>query len=180
MTSTTADSLGADGSLFEALFRVRAPEGPLLASLKALGVDPVSLEPKYRAQVWAQAVSLYREHLFPNHLGPEGHRRLGYELARGFAKTVPGMLLHATLPLLNPQQLLRRWPRFVRMGRTDVTITVTETGSRSADIFSIDPVDIHPEVNLGLFDFAFERMGETPRFVVVPRGEGEVLVHCSW
>lgn len=180
MTETTAEQPGADGALFEALFRVRAPEGPLLAGLKALGVDPVALEPRFRSRVWAQALTLYRGQLFPELTVDEGHRKLGFELARGYGQTVPGMLLMVTLPLLNPSQLLRRWPRFVRMGRTDVSLTVTETGPRSADIHSIDPVGVPPEINLGLFDFAFERMNETPRFVVVPRTLEEVLVHCSW
>ncbi len=36
------------------------------------------------------------------------------------------------------------------------------------------------ELNLGLFDFCFERLGERPSFRVEGLGPGEAIVHCAW
>jgi uncharacterized protein (TIGR02265 family) len=174
------EALGCDGSLFEAVFRVEPPTGVLRAGLVALGIDPRNLAPKYRSTLWVQALALYRAHLFPSLPVAAGNRQLGVALARGYGQTISGALLVATLPLLRPQQLLRQWPRFVRMGRTDVTLEVTETGARSADIHSIDPVGVPAELNLGLLDFAFERMKEVPTYRVEGSGPQDVLVHCAW
>lgn len=180
MTAGSETALGTDSALLEALFRVEAPTGPLWAGLTALGIDPGRLEPRYRSTQWVQALALYRAHLFPAHPVPAGNRQLGYALARGYGDTVPGMLLMATLPLLAPRQLLRLWPRFVRMGRTDVVIDVTETGERSAEIRSRDPVAVPAELNLGLLDFVFERMKEVPQFRLEANSAEETVVHCSW
>lgn len=172
--------LGCDGGLFEALFRLEAPTGALLDGLRALGIDAHDLAPRYRSTQWVQALALYRAHLFPCLPVEAGNRHLGLALGRAYAHSVPGRVFLATLPLLNPQQLLRGWPRFVRMGRTDVVINVTETGKRSAEIHSVDPVAVPTEINLGLLDFVFEGMKEVPHFRVETVSSEEVRVHCSW
>ena len=171
---------GSDGSLLEALFRITRPEGELLAALRALNIDPDQLAAKYTSRQWVQALELYRRHLFSSLDVAEGNRKLGHALAMGFTQTISGTLLLATLPLFSPQRLLRNWPRLVRMGRTDVELDVTETGPRSADIHSKDPVDVPAALNLGMLEFAFERLGVRARFEVELLGPGEVVMHCSW
>lgn len=177
----SAEALGADGSLFEALFRVEAPSGALLTAITGLGVEPARLAPRYPSTTWVRTLELYRAHLFPSLPEPEGNRRLGAALARGFGQTLSGALVLATLPLFSPQRLLRSWPRLVRMGRTDVSLHVTDTGPRSADLHSIDPVGVPAEINLGLLDFAFEHMKVRANFVLEPiSGATEVVVHVTW
>jgi hypothetical protein len=77
-------------------------------------------------------------------------------------------------------QLLRRWPRFVRMGRTDVTLNVVELTDRSARLESFDPVDVPMELNFGLLEYCFERMGERLELKTVSHVGGEAVVLCSW
>ncbi len=172
--------LAADSSLFDALFRVRAPAGELERGLRALGVDPTQLAPRYTAQQWRDAVELYRVHLFPEELSPMAHRKLGYALAHAYAQTLSGRLLSLTLPMLDPLQLLRRWPRFVRMGRTDVTLHVTELSDRAVQIESMDPVGMPMELNFGLLEFCFERMGHRPTLRWEARPTGELVATCAW
>lgn len=175
------EALGADGSLFEALFRVEAPSGALLAALSALGVEPSRLAQKYPSTRWVRALDLYRAHLFPSLPAPEGNRRLGMALGRGYGQTLSGSLVLVTLPLFSPQRLLRTWPRLVRMGRTDVTLHVTDTGPRSADLHSVDPVAVPAELNLGLLDFAFGHMKVRANFELeFIAGPMEVVVHVTW
>jgi uncharacterized protein (TIGR02265 family) len=174
------DTLAVDSSLFEALFRVKPPDEALTAQLHALGIDAAHLASHYRAAQWRAVVELYRHHLFPDDLGSVGHRKLGLALANAFGGTLTGRLLAATLPLLNPMQLLRRWPRFVRMGRTDVTLNVVELGERSVRLESFDPVDVPMEVNFGLLEYCFERMGERVELKIVSHEAEQYVVHCSW
>ena len=173
-------SAAVDSSLFEALFRVAAPEGVLAERLMTLGIEPSHLAQRYSGAQWTQALDVYRAHLFPAVLAHEGNRKLGRALGEGYGSTLTGRLLLATFSMLSPLQLLRRWPRFIRMGRTDVVINVTETGDRSASIASLAPAAVPMEINYGLLEFAFERMGERVTLVSENGSNGEMVVHCTW
>ena len=174
------DPLAVDSSLFEALIRIKVPDAALTEKLRALGVDPTNLAASYRATQWRAVIDVYREHLYPQDLAPVGHRKLGWALANAFGGTLTGRLLGATLPLLNPMQLLRRWPRFVRMGRTDVTLNVVELDHRSVRLESSDPVDVPMELNFGLLEYCFERMGERLELKTLSHVGGDAVVLCSW
>lgn len=150
--------LPVDGSLFEALYRLRAPAGALAERLLALGVDPTTHARRYRADQWKAALTLYRDELFPLDY-TTGYRRLGYALAQAYAATFSGRLFMVALPMLTPLQLLRRWPRFVRMGRTDVELDVHEDGPHCLTVVSRDPHGVSIDVTHGMLDFVFERMG---------------------
>ena len=156
------------------------PDPALTRRLAELGIDVTQLAPRYRSAQWAQAIVLFREAMFPTLPPAEADRKLGYAFASSFTQTLSGALLAATLPLFSPAHLLQRWPRFVRMGRTDVTITVTETGPKSFTIHSVDPAGVSAAFNLGLFDFIFERMKVPVTLLIEREGGGEALVRCSW
>ncbi len=171
--------LPVDGSLFEALFRLRAPDAALAQKLEALGV-PLNSPARHRADQWRAALELYRLHLFPDDLQADGSRKLGRALAEAYGATIPGRLLLIALPMLSPLQWLRRWPRFIRMGRTDVVIDVTEVDANTVVITSLDPVNVPMEINLGLLDFVFEKMGHAVQFEQRALPTGEVSVTCRW
>jgi uncharacterized protein (TIGR02265 family) len=174
-------TLPVDGSLFEALFHLHAPTGELVTKLAALGIDVAhARSQRYRPEQWRDAVLVYRDHLFPLDFTPAGFRKLGYALGQSYGTTLSGRLMVLALPMLSPLQLLRRWPRFVRMGRTDVVLDITELGPRAAVITSRDPVDVPMELNLGLLDFVFEKMGERVSFESQVLASGEVAVTCRW
>jgi uncharacterized protein (TIGR02265 family) len=122
---------------------------------------------------------LYRDQLFPLDY-TTGYRRLGYALAQGYASTFSGRMFLVALPMLTPLQLLWRWPRFVRMGRTDVELDVTELGPRAITITSRDPVDVPMDLNLGLLDFIFEKMKVRVTHEVGPTLDGVVTVTFRW
>lgn len=172
-------ALPVDGSLFEALFRLRAPNGELGAQLAKLGVQLKS-PARHRADQWAAALELYRLHLYPQDMEAVGARKLGTALAEAYVTTIPGRLLLIALPMLSPLQWLRRWPRFIRMGRTDVTIDVAELDARTVTITSFDPVNVPMELNLGLLDFVFEKLGHTVSYEQRTLPNGEVCVTCRW
>lgn len=172
-------ALPVDGSLFEALYRLRAPEGELAHALEALGVHPGS-PTRHRAEQWRAALELYRLQLYPHELESVGARKLGRALAEAYGATIPGRLLLIALPMLSPTQWLRRWPRFIRMGRTDVVIDVTEVDANTVVLTSLDPVQVPMELNLGLLDFVFEKMGHAVQFEQRALPNGEVSVTCRW
>lgn len=172
-------ALPVDGSLFEALFRLAKPEGELGARLTTLGIGPDAGAHRFTAQQWLAGVNTYREHLFPNEPAT-GFRKLGYALAKSYGDTFSGRLILLALPMLSPMQLLRRWPRFVRVGRTDVELEVTELDERAVVISSRDPLDVPMDVNLGLLEFVFELLRETPRFDVEHTADRWIRVTCRW
>ncbi len=171
---------GADGSLFEAIARAHRPDAALTEKLSELGVDLGRLEINYRAPVWAQALELFRAARYPALPAEQGYRRLGFDFAQSYSQTMVGALLIATLPLLGPARLLHRWPRFVRMGRTDVTLTVTESGPNAISVHSIDPARVPAAFNLGIFDYVFERMKVKVTMQVEREAGDEALVHYRW
>lgn len=169
--------LPVDSALYEALYRLEAPTGALAEKLRALGLDP-GHPGRTNSETFKATLQLYHAHLFPLELDAEGARKLGRALAEAFGKTLPGKLLVISLPMLAPLQLLRRWPRFIRMGRLDVTIDVTELEGSAAIITSFDPVGVPMHVNLGLLEFAFEKMGHplTTEYERLPDGYERVTV----
>lgn len=172
-------SLPVDGSLFEALFRLAAPEGALGARLLELEVPPDAKSHRFTAQQWLETLKVYRAHLFPGDEA-DGFRRLGRALASAFGATFSGRLILLALPMLSPLQLLRRWPRFVRVGRTDVELEVLELDPRAVVIVSRDPVNVPMDVNLGLLDYVFEQLGERPRFELAEGADHELRLTVRW
>ncbi|MFT3711853.1 MAG: DUF2378 family protein [Archangium sp.] len=172
-------SLPVDGSVFDALFRLAKHEGAFGAKLSAIGVGPDASQHRFTAEQWLATLNAFREELHP-YEPKTGFRKLGYALAQAYGGTFSGKLIHLALPMLSPMQLLRRWPRFVRVGRADVELEVTELGERGVLIASRDPVDVPMDVNLGLLDFVFELLGETPSFEVEPAADRWIRVTCRW
>lgn len=178
--SPVPEERGADGSLFEALERMHAPDAALRQRLGALGVDLDRLDGAYPSSQWAGAVKLFREARYPELEEKAGLRRLGYDFAKAFGQTVSGALLLATLPLFGPENLLNRWPRFVRMGRTDVVLTVTSAGPHSISIHSVDPALVPAVFNIGMFDFVFERMRAQVTIALVSEDGPVAVMEFSW
>lgn len=173
-------ALPVDGSLVEALLRLLPRDTATVQRLAALGLDPDTAgKTRFTAEQWRTAVELARDVLFGADLAT-GYRRLGHALATAYGSTLAGKLMVLALPMLSPMQLLRRWPRFVRVGRTDVELDVTEVDERCVVITSRDPVDVPMELNLGLLDFVFEALGHRPRYEVATLPGGEVAVTIRW
>lgn len=175
-----ASPTGAEGSMIEGLFRARPCDASLSASLKALGVDVAKLEPKLPSTTWAQVLEHTRRHWFPDLPPDEGFRQVGAEFARGFQETIGGKMVLAVLPMLNPLTLLLRWPRFVKLGRSDVRFLATQTGPRSARLDGLDPAGLSPYFSVGILDFIFERLRVTPRVRVEAKPDRSFAYFYEW
>ena len=173
------DVLGTEGSMLEGLFRALPPDPKLIQALAGIGVDVKKLQPKYRSTQWRQVLELFRAHHFPGLPAKVGDQKIGFEFGRGFQDTIGGKMVLAALPMLTPMSLLMRWPRFVKLGRSDVVFTATKTGERSVDLHATDPAGVPMGFSLGLFQFIFGRM----KAQVAASGEesaAEFTIHLSW
>jgi uncharacterized protein (TIGR02265 family) len=166
--------------MVEGLFRARPADEALAQKLAKLGVDLKRLEPRYPSLTWAKVLETTRLHWFPSLNADDGTYQVGLEFARGFQQTIGGKLVVATLPLLRPLTLLQRWPRMVKLGRSDVDFTATKTSSNSARIDSMDPAGVSPYFSVGILAFIFERLKVTPRLRVERPTPTSFVLHYEW
>lgn len=178
--SVQASETGAEGSMIEGLLRARPADEGLVKTLATLGIDVKRLEPKLPSKTWAKVLEAVRQYWFPA-LGPdEGTTKVGYEFARGFQETIGGKIVLAALPMLNPHTLLLRWPRFVKLGRSDVVFSAEKVGPKAVRLESTDPAAISPYFSVGILGFIFERLRVTPRVRVERHGAERFTLHYEW
>lgn len=176
--SIEASPTGAEGSMFEGLFRARAPDVELSKALRELGVDVTRLSPQYPSLTWAKSLAAVRRAWYPELNEDDGMRRIGVDFATGFQHTIGGKLVLATLPLLNPRMVLLRWPRMVKLGRSDMLYDAAQLGPRAVRLEATDPAGVSPWFSVGILDYLFERLKVTPRVrVEVPSPFSFVLVY---
>ncbi|MFZ5446605.1 MAG: DUF2378 family protein [Myxococcota bacterium] len=175
-----ASATGAEGSMIEGLFRAHPADEALTRALSALGVDLKRLEPRYPSPTWAKVLEATRQHWFPRLDADEGTRQVGYEFSRGFQETLGGKMVLATLPLLNPMTLLMRWPRFVKLGRSDMLFSATKLGEKSVRLDATDPAGISPYFSVGILGFIFERLRVTPRVRVERQPPSSFTLFYEW
>ena len=166
--------------MVEGLFRARPADETLAHALLKLGVDVKRLEPKYPSLTWAKVLEAVRLHWFPG-LGPDdGMYQVGLEFSRGFQSTIGGKMVLATLPLLSPMTLLMRWPRLVKLGRSDLDFSATQVGPKAVRIDSTDPAAVSPHFSVGILAFMFERLKVSPRLRVERRSQESFSLHYEW
>lgn len=180
MADPPETALGTEGSMLEGLFRALPPDPALVQALAGIGVEVTRLEPKYRSAQWRQTLELFRAHLYPELPVALGNQKIGFEFGRGFQDTLGGKLVLVALPLLTPLSLLMRWPRFVKLGRSDVTFVATRTGARAVTLRASDPARVPMGFSLGLFEFIFGSM----KVEVAMRGEehspSDFTLYSQW
>lgn len=178
--STDTGAVGAEGSLFEGLFRAFPPTAAEVTALKACQVDPARLEPRYRSTDWARALDAMRASRFPALSVDEGFRAVGRAFAEGFTTTLGGKMVLAAVPLLTVPTLLNRWPRFVKLGRSDVEYTATRDGERAITLWSRDQACVSAWFSVGILDYILERMRSTAQVRVELTSPQEFLLHYTW
>ena len=173
------EALGTEGSMLEGLFRALPPDPKLVQALAGIHVDVKKLEPKYPSTQWRQVLEFFRGHLYPDLPVAVGDQKIGFEFGRGFQDTIGGKMVLAALPMLTPMTLLMRWPRFVKLGRSDVVFTATKTGERAVDLHATDPAGVPMGFSLGLFQFVFGRM-KTQVAMSGEESASEFTIHFTW
>lgn len=106
---------------FEALFlKALKVEGPVADELKAIGFDVARLEPSYDVSVWRSALDVAGKHFFPDLTRDQADYKLGGRLVDGYFDTLVGTVMLAAFPLLSPDALCKRLPRYFASGIDNV------------------------------------------------------------
>ncbi len=116
---------------FEGMFdRALKPSGAFAADLLRLGYDPERPELNYPTPTWLKALDLARAHACP-HLAPDAaDRELGRRFIEGFLETITGKFVKLALPLVGPDAMIRRLPRYYGSTQSAGTTEVFEEAPR--------------------------------------------------
>lgn len=155
-----APSSMAQGSMFEALFnRGLHPEGAFADALREVGYDVLHPRPEYPTPVWVKALEVARRHAFPQDSVAAAYRKLGRQFTDGFLSTLAGKVVAVALPFMNAESFLKRMPRYMQLGRSDVSMEVElQPGGRAARARLVDPFGVPAEFMAGVLEVGLEKV----------------------
>ena len=180
MTQTTPEAI-AEGALIEALYvHAIQPKGRFREELLAIGLDVDRIQPRYPAQVWVRAAYIARRHVFAGESDAVALRSLGRLTMKGFFSTLTGKMLSATLSFVSARGFITRIPRFMKMGRPDVQVSVSWKGEREALLVMSDEARFPAECNSGILEEVLDRIGVVPRIKVVRELGGISELSVEW
>jgi uncharacterized protein (TIGR02265 family) len=155
-----------DNSAFEGLFqRALKPDGAFADELCAAGYDLRRPHPKYPTRVWRACLEIALRHAHPGKPREEGMRALGHAFIAGFFDTIIGRLVAVALPLLGPERITQKFPKYWEATRPGVKIeTIVENPNRHRLLFR-DPHPM-PDFVAGIIEAALQRAGKNIRVEV--------------
>jgi uncharacterized protein (TIGR02265 family) len=158
-----------DNAAFEGLFqRALKPEGAFAEQLRVAGYDLSKPLTRYPTRVWRACLEVARRHVHPSKSPEEGMRLLGHAFIAGFFDTIIGKLVAVALPLLGPERLIQKFPKYWEATRPGVTIeTMVDSPTRHRLLFR-DPHPM-PDFVAGIIQAALERAGKNIRVDVGTR-----------
>jgi eukaryotic-like serine/threonine-protein kinase len=141
------------GSLFEALFaKSLKPTGAFLEELKRSGYDPERPQPKYPAVVWQHSLQVALRHAYADKDPHQGMRLLGRRLLASFLDhTLIGKALGVGIALIAPEDVIRRFPKYISTSREGVATSVAQEGPHRFRISVADPY-ANPDLVCGLIE----------------------------
>jgi uncharacterized protein (TIGR02265 family) len=169
-------------SLFEGLFvhsLGAKPGTPLAEALRRAGYDLTRQEASYPRSVWKKSLEAAAREVYPN-LAPEAAmRELGVRFLEGFFQTLAGRAVALLAPMLGPEGVLKRMPRFFAMGSQGTGVTVHEEGKRA---WRLEQQDRHPlpDFTAGLITAVLLRAGVAPQVAVGERTPEGFTLHATW
>lgn len=169
-------------SLFEGLFvhsLGAKPGTPLGEALRRAGYDLSRQEASYPRSVWKAALEAAAREAYP-HLAPEAALRdLGVRFLEGFFQTMAGRAVALLAPMLGPEGVLKRMPRFFTMGSQGTELAVHEEGKRA---WRLEVQDRHPvpDFTAGVIIASLLRAGVEPQVSVGERGPERFVLHATW
>lgn len=180
MTNSRPEAV-AEGALIEALYvHALQPSGRFREELLAIGLDLGRIRPRYPAQVWVRAVDVARRHVYPAETDAVALRSLGRLTMKGFFSTITGKMLSSTLSFVSARGFITLTPRFMKMGRPDVRVSVSWKGERAALIEVSDEERFPAECNAGILEEVLVRIGVSPRIKVVREWAGINELSVEW
>lgn len=159
-----------DNSAFEGLFqRALKPAGAFAEELRAAGYDLRQPRPKYPTRVWRDCLGVALRHVHAGKPPEQGMRLLGHAFIDGFSDTIMGKLVSVALPLLGPDRITQKFPKYWEATRPGVKIeTIVENANRRRLVFR-DPHPM-PDFVAGIIEAALERAGKPVQVEVGSRG----------
>jgi uncharacterized protein (TIGR02265 family) len=165
---------------FEGLFELELKPGPALAdALRQAGYDLGDPQEKYTLEVWQRCVDAGRQHLYPDLPQAQGDRRMGQHFVRGFARTLVGQVYAAATPMLGPDRVLARFPRFLMTVRDDLLLGMDWLGPQRWRVRVSDPKVPSPEFHAGVMEQVLLLAGCIPDVSVEAR-DGTYALLVSW
>lgn len=163
----------------EALLRpeVVSATPELLERLRAVGVDPEHLEPKYSVTQLRGVLDAIRLQVLPERPVEEGYRELGRRFVLGFKQTPVGWIFSAMAPLFGPDLTMQTLPRYLSSVRDDFPISVIAEGDHRYRFMYREAAQ-YPGFIAGCVEVVLETCGVTSYEVTwLPRDPGfELLV----
>jgi uncharacterized protein (TIGR02265 family) len=182
MSAATRTESTIQQSLFEGLFvhsLGAKPGTPLAEALRRAGYDLTRQEASYPRHVWKASLEAAAREVYPHLTLEEGMRDLGVRFLEGFFQTMAGRAVSLLAPMLGPEGVLKRMPRFFTMGSPGTEVTVHEEGKRA---WRMEQLDRHPlpDFAAGLMTAALQRAGVAPQVRVGERGPERFVLHVTW
>ncbi len=164
-------------SVFEGMFdRALRPAGSFAVALRGLGYDPERPELWYPTVTWNRALDVSREHLFPELSREDADRELGRRFIEGFFETITGKFVKLALPLVGPEGMLRRLPRYYQPTQTGTEIEILEDGPRTLRLRSTSDHN-RPDFMVGLLE-GVPNFGYRPE--VIERSPESFTLRIGW
>ncbi|MBS2028422.1 MAG: DUF2378 family protein [Deltaproteobacteria bacterium] len=171
----------AQGSMFEALFtRALRPIGPFADELRRVGFDPDHPQPQYPTPVWVACLAVTRRLVFGELDDAAAYRAIGERFMGSFLDTIAGKIVAVALPFLGPQAFLKRIPRYLTMGRSDLRWEVKLEEPRRLVAHLHDPFSVPAHFLAGIIDKAMKLIRAPAVITVVPQSPTESELDIRW
>jgi uncharacterized protein (TIGR02265 family) len=163
---------------FDALRRGLPPDDRFTAELRELGYDPDAVEPEYPAHLWHRCLELAARRFFSGLSRDRAYRELGQRFARGIVQTPVGSAL-AAAPFDTPERLLTQIPRYISIGRPDLSVIVQAEGHRRWRLDCTEPEPL-PDFMTGLVEGSMRRLGVEPSICAIPSPHADYALTVQW
>ncbi len=171
----------AQGSMFEALFiRVLKPEGAFASGLQAVGYDVANPQPEYPTSVWVKSLEVACQRMFRGESPSRAYRKLGRQFTEGFLSTLAGKIVAVAMPFMNAESFLKKMPRYMRLGRSDVPMEVTFPSAGSALAKLTDPFGVPADFMAGVLEVGLEKVRSPGQVEVKVLDATHYELHIRW
>ena len=149
-------------SSFEGLFHAELRKRITPALALALRNEGVVLDkpflPAYPVAVWARALALCVEHLFPEDAPELAYRKLGRSTIEGYGQTLIGRAAMALMKVLGPARSLERATRTFASANNYTRVRLDRLGQTAFDLH-INATKTPPEFDLGVVETVLLSVG---------------------
>ena len=167
--------------MFEALFtRALEPTGAFADALRAVGYDLEHTQPQYPTSVWVASLAVTRQHAFANLDDAAAYRAIGERFMGSFLDTLAGKVVAVALPFLGPQAFLKRIPRYLTMGRSDLRWEVQLEEPKRLVAHLHDPYSVPAHFLAGIIDKAMKLIRAPAEIRVVPKSATASELDIRW